>query len=470
MQIAFGSDGFRGIIGHRLTGEAVTRITRGAIRFLEAHDAARPGTVIPVGYDTRFMARRFAARAALILAEARLKPRLAGAPCPSPYLAFAVSELRAPLGMQFTASHNPPLYGGVKLKGAHGGSLFPADADLVEALANEVDTGAEVGAADLDADLPVLDVTKEYRKALLKAAGWKGDKQQPLIVDFMHGAAAGLYGSVLAEAFDVDEVLRAEPDPYFGGVKPEPVAGALDLLQERVPYEGGGAIGLAFDGDGDRLGVVDEQGRLLESHEVFCLLLEHLVKHHERRGPVVVTVSFSALTRRVAEACGCQVHEVPVGFKHVSQAMVELDAVMGGEESGGTGLGHFLPERDALLMALTLLHARRLAGVPLSEMVEQLYARYGRPVFIRRDVSLAVDTTREELEGRMQQLAAMDKLAGERVEDASTFDGVKLRTASGWVLTRLSGTEPLARVYAEGESEEQAGAYAEAALKKLGLG
>ena len=164
MQIAFGSDGFRGIIGHRLTADAVARITRGAIRFLEARDAARPGTVIPVGYDTRFMARRFAVLAARILAERGLKPRLAGAPCPSPYLAFAVQKLKAPLGLQLTASHNPALYGGLKLKGAHGGSLYPADADLVEALANEEEAGAEMGAADLDADLPALDVTREYRK------------------------------------------------------------------------------------------------------------------------------------------------------------------------------------------------------------------------------------------------------------------------------------------------------------------
>jgi len=470
VQIAFGSDGFRGIIGHRMTAEAVARITRGAIRFLEARDTAGPTAAIPVGYDTRFMARRFAAQAGQILEQAGLKPRLAGAPCPSPYLAFAVRRLKAPLGLQLTASHNPPLYGGLKLKGAHGGSLFPADADLIESLANEESAGAVTGATIQDEDLPVLDVAKDYRKALLKAAGWPGDKEQPLIVDFMHGAAAGLYGEVLAEAFDLDEVLRAEPDPYFGGAKPEPVAGGLDLLQERVPYEGGGTIGLAFDGDGDRLGVVDERGRLLESHEIFCLLLEHLVKHHERTGDVVVTVSFSGLTRRVAEAHGCRVHEVPVGFKHVSRAMVELDAVMGGEESGGTGFGHFLPERDALLMALTLLHARQLADVPLSEMVEQLYATYGRPVFIHRDVPLPADADREQLRGRMEQLAGLSKLAGESVEDASTFDGVKLRTASGWVLTRLSGTEPLARIYAEGESEQQAGAYADAAQEQLKLG
>jgi len=275
----------------------------------------------------------------------------------------------------------------------------------------------------------------------------------------------------------VIDQFRTTPDPLFGGGKPEPIPANLKQISEAVMLDLHGAVGVAFDGDGDRLAVLDEHGQCLAPHEIYCLLLEHIVQtrgvpaENEAGLPVVVaSVSFSGLVERVAQAHGLMVYEVPVGYKHVSRAMLSLNAIMGGEESGGTGFGHYLPERDALLMALLLLHARRRAGMSLHAMVEDLYARYGRPVFVHIDRTLPLNFDRNALRERLRGLASEGTLAGDKVIALNHSDGMKLKTAGGWVLVRISGTEPLLRVYAEAESQQQAQRYADTAIKLMGVG
>jgi len=482
--IEFGSDGFRGIIGHGLTRDSAVAITHGVVQFALSQRPDERQQIIPIGYDTRFLAREFAELAARVVGSAGLQPLVAHRPCPSPYISYATLHLGAELGMQITASHNPPAYGGVKLKGGHGGSLLPEQVELVQHYANltppEVLAGA--GPLILPAGAPgsapkTFDVSADYRKAVVAASGWDGDTDLRLLVDCMHGTASGIYLDVLRKRFNVVEAFRTEPDPLFGGGKPEPIASNLKRISEAAMLDQHGALGLAFDGDGDRLAVLDEHGKCLAPHEIYCLLLEHIVQtrgvppENEAGLPVVVaSVSFSGLVERVAKAHGLMVYEVPVGYKHVSRAMLSLNAMMGGEESGGTGFGHFLPERDALLMALLLLHARRRAGMPLCDMVEDLYARYGRPVFVHIDKQLPVSFDRALLRDKIRGLATEGTLAGDKVIGLNHSDGMKLKTAGGWVLVRASGTEPLLRVYAEAESEQQAKRYAEAAIRMLGVG
>ena len=472
MHIAFGSDGYRGEIGHTLTKEAVARIVLGTAAYIKDGSAGGRSAVIPIGYDTRFLAKQFAGLAGRLLLEAGLKPQLAHRACPSPYLSFAVRHLGAPLGIQITASHNAALYGGIKLKGDYGGSLLPDAVGQIEAQANAIpqESFADQPLIGRKLELPKFNVEADYVKAITGAAAWKGDKQLPLAVDYMHGTGAGIYRDVLAEAFDVTLQLHAKPDPLFGGCKPEPLAAHLSELSQRLSYEGNPAVGLAFDGDGDRLAVVDELGVYLASHEIFCVLLEHLTTHLGKKGLVATSVSFSGLVQRVAEAHSCVVYDVPVGFKNVSQAIVELHAIMGGEESGGTGFGHYMPERDALLMALMLLHARQLAGTTLHEMVADIYRRFGKPFFLHQDLPLPAGTDSREFKLRLRSLANLTDVAGDTVDSLNHSDGMKLRTADGWVLVRASGTEPLARIYAEGRDEAQARAYAQAVAAYLGLG
>jgi phosphomannomutase len=471
MHIAFGSDGFRGVIGHQLTRDSVARIALAAAVYLREIVPERKDIVVPVGYDTRFMSRDVAGYVARVLAGEGYKPVLAQAPCPSPYLAFAVHHLKQPLGVMVTASHNPYLYGGIKLKGAHGGSLFTRDSELVEQLANMVDpaTVEHIKLVDSATSVESFDLTKEYKHAVLEAAGLVGNLSQKLVIDYMHGAAAGIYGDILGEVCDVNTTLRADPDPLFAGAKPEPMPKLLSELALRVAHDGHNTIGLAFDGDGDRLAVVDEEGCFLGPHETFSLLLEHLIKVQGRKGAVVTAVSLSGMGERVAKAHGCEVIESPVGFKYVSQAMVEHEAIIGGEESGGTALGHHLPERDGLLMALTLLAAKQAAGKTIHELVAELYATYGHPVFIRRDIALTSGESAADITNRVRELASLEELAGEKITGLNHRDGMKLKTAQGWVLVRPSGTEPLLRVYGEGESAEQAEAYIGAVLEALGI-
>lgn len=471
MHIAFGSDGFRGVIGYRLTRDSVARIALAVAVYLREVAPESKGAVIPVGYDTRFMSGDIAKYVARVLASEGFKPILAHAPCPSPYLAFAVRHLEQPLGVMVTASHNPYLYGGIKLKGAHGGSLFARDYELVEQLANMVDpsTVKHIKLVDNDASIEIFDLTKEYKRAVLDAADLESNSSQKLVVDYMHGAAAGIYGDILGDTCDVNTTLRADPDPLFAETKPEPMPQLLNELGLRVAHDGHNTFGLAFDGDGDRLAVVDEEGCFLGPHETFSLLLEHLIKIQGRRGPVVTAVSLSGMAERVAKAHGAEVIEVPVGFKHVSQAMVEHEAIIGGEESGGTALGHHLPERDGLLMALTILAARQATGKTIHELVAELHANYGHPVFIRRDIALKSGDSVADITTRVRELASLKELAGEGIVGLNHRDGMKLKTAQGWVLVRPSGTEPLLRVYGEGESTEQAEAYIDAVIAAMGI-
>lgn len=423
---------------------------------------------IPIGHDTRFLSREAALTAADCFQQQGLASWVVERACPSPYLSFAARQTGAPLGIQITASHNPYFYNGVKLKGAHGGSLLTAEVNRIEAAANSAQVTlpaawggqAPPGPAGLEA---------AYRDAVIAAAGWDFDADASVIVDYMHGSTSGVYRDVLASLMPLRGELRTQPDPYFGSGKPEPLAPNLTALTAEVTASNGEAVGIAFDGDGDRLAVVDERGRCLATHEIFCLLLEDIASTATEGAVVVTTVSFSSLVERVAHAHNLLVYEVPVGFRHVSEAMLQFDAVLGGEESGGAGYGHYLPERDALLMALRLLRYKSLQGGGIAELVDRLYSRYGRPSYLREDFSLSPHVAAQLVRERVRSLAELQELAGDEVTGLNHRDGMKIKTAAGWVLVRPSGTEPLLRTYAEAGSEAQARAYLQSALEKIGL-
>jgi phosphomannomutase len=471
--VSFGSDGYRGVIGHNLSREAVARIVLGVADYLRGQNLQGiKGLRVPIGYDTRFLSLPLARYAATLLKREGLTPLICSRPCPSPYLAFATRHLHAAIGMEFTASHNPSLYNGVKLKGPHGGSMLPAEVAMLEFYADAVQPERFLGTPisytrELD-DGCSLD--REYTAAINTAAFGAADRTQHLIVDYMHGCSVGIYRELLHEWFVIDADLRTSIDPLFGGGKPEPIPANLAELAEQVRLGGHDAIGVAFDGDGDRLAVVDETGSFLGPHEVLCVLLEYIIKQRGPGGIVVKTVSLSALVDRVAEAHGCKVIEVPVGFKSVSDAMLENSAIIGGEESGGVAFGHYLPERDALLMAVLMAKAKSAAGLSLHELVADIYRRYGRQHFIHRDVPLTSGLEGLDLRSHLARLANLGAIAGDRVDSLNHRDGMKLRTDEGWVLTRASGTEPILRVYAEADTEEKANAYADAVLSYLALG
>ena len=468
MQIRFGSDGFRGIIGAEFTRHSVARIALGVADFLrEAHPEtiSRP---LPIGYDTRFESRMFARYCAAMLAGEGISSVIATRPCPSPYLSFVTREFDVPVGIQITASHNPPMYNGIKLKGAHGGSLLPDQVRRIEELATAVDA-ERIDSRSLDPrgdNAASFDLEQQYADAVRAASHSSGTSRMRLALDFMHGTGAGIYNDILSQSYTIAARLRSSPDPLFGGVKPEPVSANLAGLAKQVMYVGDGTIGLAFDGDGDRLGVIDEEGRWLETHEIFCLLLKAAVRI-SGPGMVVRTVSFSSLVDKLAAELGCETIEVPVGYKNVSDAMLQSGAIIGGEESGGTGFGHYLPERDALLMALIFLGSIEESGQSVAQNVAELYRQFGEHHFVHRDVKLPQGSDPQQLRERVSALAGSSEIAGLPVRDVGLADGVKLITDAGWVLLRPSGTEPLLRVYSEAESVDLAELLANAALARV---
>jgi phosphomannomutase len=452
LPIKFGSDGFRGFIGGDFTYENVARIAAAVTQLY-------PAPAIPIGYDRRFLSDRLAVLAAKSAAQFGGNPVVTTTPVPSPYLAFCVWRLELPVGIQVTASHNPYYYNGIKLKAGYGGSLQASEVAKVEALANEM-PAPEVEDLGRYASVAGLDLLSHYESTLIASAG--GAPARGVLADFMHGAAAAVYGEMLPKLVPDYACIRTSVDSMFGGSKPEPLEPLLPELIQRVKdanaaAQGGatGTVGLAFDGDGDRLAVIDETGAYLQSHEIFALLLDFLARSGYEGKRVVTTVSFSSLLGRIAERYGLETIEVPVGFKHVSEEMLKGDVLIGGEESGGAALGHYLPERDALLMALTLLRAKAEAGVTLHEMLRGIYARFGRSEFVHVDVQLD-PASAHEFRARIPGLMEVGAVAGEPVTSRSDKDGVKLRTAEGWVLVRASGTEPLARFYAEAGSKEAA--------------
>lgn len=446
-EIVFGTDGWRDVIADGFT---VARVRRAVHGYAEHLAQARRGGEVLVGHDTRFGGARFARAAAEVLQAAGFTPLVHATPLPTPVLSFAVAHRSARGGVMLTASHNPSEYHGVKLKEAYGGTASEATYADVARRANAVtdDEVVYTAAAAFDA----FDVREAYYGRLAglldlpAVRAWDGT----LVHDAMHGAASGwIHGfgrwAGLRCRF---ETLRAAPDPTFGGANPEPIPSNLAALTERLDDEPPErALGVATDGDGDRLGVVAAGTGPLTSHQVLALLLDHL-QARGARGRVVKTFTVSRVIERLARARGLTVVETPVGFKHLVAELVKGDVLIAGEESGGYGVSGHVPERDGILMALLTLEALT-AGEALDVRFRALEREAGwRHAYDRRDVPLAGADHVHAVRSALRDVP--ETFAGAAVAGVERLDGVKLNLAGDrWVLFRASGTEPLLRLYCE---------------------
>ncbi len=451
MDIAFGTDGWRDVIA---AGFTFANVRRAAAAYAD-HLAARGGGLVLVGYDTRFLGREFAEQAAAVLAARGLEARVSADYLPTPALSFAVRRYGAAGGVMVTASHNPPAYGGFKLKGPYGGTATQAIYDDVAARVPEgpVPEGEAVFGS--------FDVRDEYYEALAALVDVEALRAAaPRIVhDAIGGAGAGWLAGFAARtgALEVVEV-RGRPDPLFHGVNPEPIPANLattaELMADAVDRPGAPLFAAVTDGDADRLGVVLPGGSFFDSHQVFAVMLDHL---HRRggRGRVAKTFTVSRVIERLAASRGLGVTETPVGFKHIVDAMLAPGepVLIGGEESGGIGLSAHLPERDGLANALVLLEAVVTSGEGLADAFARLERETGwRHAYDRLDLHLGGEDAMAAVRERLR--SPPDAFGGWRVASAEDLDGLKLNLAKGgevaaWVLFRASGTEPLLRVYCE---------------------
>jgi phosphomannomutase len=450
VQIKFGTDGWRAVIAREFTFANVERVAQAYADFLTREVGPGKKPFVVIGFDRRFLSEKFAARTAEVMVGNGIQIALFTDAQPTPLISWAVKDLGASGGVMITASHNPPNFNGFKIKAPWGGSAAPETTREIEKLVNA--TPPKRGSVTDDGHQLLEPAIARYREQVssyvnldkLKNASGK------VIVDPMHGSAARWVEGFLSGGSLSVETIRDFRDPLFGGVNPEPIDQNLAPLKQRV-VETGALVGLATDGDADRVGAVDEHGQTMTMHDVVPLLLLHLARARKMTGSVVVTVSQSVLTKRIANAMGLKLYETPIGFKYIADLMLKEDILLGAEESGGIGVKGHIPERDGVLNSLLFLEAIVTAGKPPSEMLAELHREFGEFHFGRRDLHMPVSRG-QELVTRISRTPPKD-FASFQVKSVETMDGAKLIfDDESWLLFRQSGTEPVLRLYSEATS------------------
>ncbi len=448
-KIRFGTDGWRGIIADNYTFENVRIIAQATAEYVKEKGTSARG--IAVGYDYRSMSETYAMLVAEILAANGVQVLLGQEAVPTPALSYIVKKNNCAGGVMITASHNPPHWNGVKFKGEYGGSAIPAITKDIEKHLYKTDPKKvdEVTRKNI----VMTDLVTPYLEQLKSLVDLKkiSDSKLTVVHDGMHGSGKN-YLEKLLEGTDCQVIsIRSNRDCLFGGVLPEPIPKNTQILIDTIKKEKAD-LGVATDGDADRLGITDSNGVFVWPHYSFPLLYEHLTQNRGWTGEVVHTVSLAPIIDKLIEQNGGgKVTEVPVGFKNVCEIMLERDVLIGGEESGGIGFKNHIPERDGLLIALLTLEMLATTGKPLSELVKDLENRFGAFCYDRIDAHLE-DSKRLGLIQRLRDNPPTE-FAGIPVEKVCLLDGIKFSFhGNGWLLIRASDTEPVVRLYAGSET------------------
>ena len=468
--IRFGTDGWRARIADEFTFENVERVAQAYADFLYRQQRAgedsgkregkRPAQRgdkdsvkkkshphVVVGYDRRFLSEQFAERAAEVLTGNGIAVSLFDTDVPTPLVSWAVRERAAAGGIVITASHNPPHFNGFKIKAPWGGSATPETTVAVESLVDA--QTRQLAAVASDARGGLFQQVESYREQVAAYVDLERIRacRARVVVDPMHGTGGRWVESFLQGGRLAFETIRAERDPLFGGVSPEPIDRNLTPLKVRVK-ERRALVGLATDGDADRVGAVNERGETMTMHEVVPLILLHLARQRKLKGGVVRTFSQSVLLKRIAAAHKLPLYETPIGFKYIADLMLREDILVGAEESGGIGVRGHLPERDGILNSLLFLETIVAAGKTPTELVTEMHREFGEFYFGRRDLQLEVARGLAFVAALATKPPAA--IEGVSVQSVETLDGTKLIFGDeSWLLFRQSGTEPVLRVYSE---------------------
>lgn len=460
--VKFGTDGWRGVIAADFTFERLATVATTAAQVLASVYGETRSQTIVVGHDRRFLAEEFAQTAAEVVSQAGFDVLLANTFAPTPALSWAVKQQNALGALVITASHNPGQYSGLKIKGAFGGSVPEAVTQQIETLLGQA---IPLTSAPATGGIQTFNPWSTYCEVLrskvdinlIREAIASG--KLTVFVDVMHGAAAGGLAQLLG--LPIKE-LNSDRDPLFGGGAPEPLPCYLAELFQTIKTHhqstAARAVGLVFDGDGDRIAAVDGQGNFLSPQVLIPVLIEHLAAKREFSGEVIKTISGSDLIPRVATLYNLPVFETPIGFKYIADRMLETNTnvLLGGEESGGIGYGNHIPERDALLSALYILEAVAQSGQDLSNLYQDLQDQTAYSSFYDRiDLPLSGLEVKSRL---LQQLQGqlLTEIADQPVTDCLTSDGYKFRLADqSWLLIRFSGTEPVLRLYCEAATPQR---------------
>lgn len=439
--IKFGTDGWRAVIADTYTLENVKILTQAVADFLGS------GKKVAVGFDTRFMSAQFAQAAAIVLKSNALEVILSDRPIPTPALSFAVKSRKFDLGIMITASHNPAEYNGFKIKNAAGGGASQELTSVVESLLDK--TPVKDSAAS--ESLQVVDLTGDYIKFIRNYIDLKKikNKKFKVLVDSMYGSGDSFMARVLKGSSIRLEFMRNTINPSFGGGRPEPVEGNLEELKRRVKNEKFD-LGIALDGDADRIAAVAPGGVFIHPQKILGLLALHLNQDRHWSGGLVKTICGSAMMDNIAEFLGIKLYETPVGFKYISNLMETQDIVAGGEEAGGMGVKGYIPERDGTMAGLLLIEMMVYRNKNILKILNETEKQFGKYYYVRQDFHLD-----KRIEPKKENLPK--ELLGKKVIEIKDYDGIKLICEdSSWLMFRGSGTEPIMRTYAEAKSLTQA--------------
>jgi phosphomannomutase len=467
-QIKFGTDGWRGVIAREFTFENLSLVAQATMDWMSREGLAGQGLV--VGYDRRFLSPEFARRVAEIAAGNGIKVFLSDDVAPTPAVSWAVKELGAGAGIMITASHNPPIYNGFKIKENFGGSARPETTQLLEQIvAYNRNEGRLIHSVPFDeasrtGKIEQIDAVTGYLRQLGHVVDIEAIRKAviPAVADPMFGAGSGLFKRLLGM-----HEIHAESNPSFGGRPPEPIGENLEELC-RLLSSGTYRVGLALDGDADRIGAVDERGDFFSSHAIFTLLLKHLVERKGLSGGVVKTVSSTRMIDLLAQKYELPLYETPIGFKHICSLMLEKEILMGGEESGGLGVSGHIPERDGILMGLLLLETIAATGKGVRQQLEEIMDEIGHFFYRRIDTHISSED-KVALLKRLQGTPPA-AIAGRSVVATNFSDGFKFVFENGdWLLIRPSGTEPVLRLYSEAAEPAMVETLLRAARQIAGL-
>ena len=461
-EIKFGTDGWRGLIAADFTFDNVAKVALATANYFKRHKRIKNGIVI--GYDSRFLSKEFAQTTAEVLANKGIKVIISDKISSTPMVSLLTVKLKAAGGIVITASHNPAKYNGFKIKGDFGG---PAHPEMIEKVEKELKKVLKTRIVNKKtyAELVEKGTIKEMDFTAVYVEDLRTKLDLPLIAasgikianDSMYGAGMG----VMSQLVPLRAEIRSTYNPSFGGGHPEPIPQNLKDLSSTVVMKGCD-IGIATDGDADRVGALDENGAFVDSHRIFAILLKYLVTVKHQTGEVAKSISVSQMINKMCLKYGLKLNETPVGFKYLCRLMTERDILIAAEESGGLGLKAHLPERDGIYVGLLLAEVMATRKLKLSELVEELMLEFGWHYYNRIDAHITEKQKKKILAAYKK---GVKSLAGMVVRKVETRDGFKLFFDDAWVLVRASGTEPLIRFYAEADSVLRVDALLKAAME-----
>jgi alpha-D-glucose phosphate-specific phosphoglucomutase len=464
MAIVFGTDGWRGVIADDFTFANVALVAQAAAEYFKEEPNAKNGVVI--GYDARFMSDRFARTVARVLASHGIPVLLSDDISSTPQVSLAAKQKNLAGGIIITASHNPAIYNGFKLKACFGGPATPEDVQKVQdrVTALEAEKAPVPSLPDFDelvrgGKVILFDAKREYidyvkTKIDLGAIANAGFR---VLYDPMYGSGIHTMEHLLP---NVDQIHNSF-NPSFGELDhPEPLGEYLGVLMNGVKT-GGYSVGLATDGDADRLGMVDEDGHFVDSHRIFVLLMQYLFEDRKQKGSVAKTISLTTMIDDYCSRNNIHMFETPVGFKFIAKLMTTENLVIGGEESGGLGTNLHIPERDGIFNGLLVLEMMARRGKTLGELSRSLDDQFGMHRYRRVDKLMTVEQKERILSAAK---SGVTKLGQYDVSSTRTLDGFKFFVDGGWLLIRASGTEPLLRYYAEADTVAKVEALLQAGM------